>query len=54
MISLILKIIFLPFTLIYYIITAFTGSTEDNEFEKESDLWGLSKEDRRIAKQERM
>lgn len=54
MISLILKIIFLPFTLIYYLITAFTGSPKDNEFEKESNLWGLSKEDKRIAKQERM
>ena len=26
----------------------------DNKFEKEADLWGLSKEDRRIAKEERM
>lgn len=26
----------------------------DNKFEKEADFWGLSKEDRRIAKEERM
>ena len=27
---------------------------EDNEFEREAKLWGLSEEDKRIAKQERM
>jgi len=27
---------------------------KDVEFNKQADLWGLSKEDRRIAKQERM
>lgn len=29
-------------------------SWEEKEFEREADLWGLSKEDRRIAKEERM
>jgi len=29
-------------------------SWEEKEFNKEADLWGLSKEDRRIAKEERM
>lgn len=29
-------------------------SWKEKEFEKEADLWGLSKEDRRIAKEERM
>lgn len=29
-------------------------SWEEREFEREADLWGLSKEDRRIAKEERM
>ena len=29
-------------------------SWEEKEFDKQADLWGLSKEDRRIAKQERM
>ena len=29
-------------------------SWEEEEFEREADLWGLSKEDRRIAKEERM
>lgn len=27
---------------------------EDKEFEREAKLWGLSEEDKRIAKQERM
>lgn len=29
-------------------------SWKEEKFEKEADLWGLSKEDRRIAKEERM
>lgn len=29
-------------------------SWQEDVFEKEADLWGLSKEDRRIAKEERM
>ena len=29
-------------------------SWKEEEFEREADLWGLSKEDRRIAKEERM
>lgn len=29
-------------------------SYKDEQFNKEADLWGLSEEDRRIAKQERM
>ena len=29
-------------------------SYKDLEFDREADLWGLSKEDRRIAKEERM
>ena len=31
-----------------------TASYKDMEFDKEADLWGLSNEDRRIAKDERM
>jgi len=54
MISLILKIIFLPFTIIYYILKAFSGNASNDNFEKESKLWGLSDEDKKIAKQERM
>ena len=54
MISLIFKIIFLPFTIIYYIIKAFSSSSSKDEFESESNLLGLYKDDRKIAKQERM
>ena len=30
------------------------ASYEESKFERDADLWGLSKEDRRIAKEERM
>lgn len=30
------------------------NSYKDEEFDREADLWGLSKEERRIAKEERM
>ena len=34
--------------------TANKGYSRKSDFDREADLWGLSKEDRRIAKEERM
>lgn len=47
------EIVFLPFRIIGAFIPK-TTRTYKSTFDKEADLWGLSKEDRKIAKQERM
>lgn len=44
------KIIFLPFKIIFSIF----GNTNENNFDKEAKLWGLSKKDKKRAKEERM
>ena len=44
------RIMFLPFKLIFSIFK----SNNESEFEREAKKWGLSKEDKRIAKEERM
>jgi len=44
------RIIFLPFKIIFRI---FENANESN-FDKEAKLWGLSKEDKKRAKKERM
>ena len=43
------RIIFLPFKIMFSLF-----SNNDDEFERESKLWGLSKEDKKRAKEERM
>ena len=44
------RIMFPPFKLIFSIFK----SDNESEFDRESKLWGLSEEDKRIAKEERM
>jgi len=57
----IFKIILLPFQIIEKLVSSNSKVTykrkkynNESSFDKESNLWGLSKEDRQIAKQERM
>lgn len=44
------RIMFLPFKIIFSIF----GNSNESDFERESKLWGLSKEDKKSAKEERM
>lgn len=43
------RIMFLPFKIIFSLF-----GNNDDEFESEAKLWGLSEEDKKIAKKERM
>ena len=55
--KLLFELILLPFRILFFpfkIIFSIFGSNKESEFERESKLWGLSKEDKRIAKQEGM
>lgn len=47
--KLLFRIIFLPFKIMFSLF-----GNNDDEFERESKLWGLSKEDKKRAKEERM
>ena len=55
MFKIILYIALIPFKILDIFIRLLTPNKKyNNSFNRESNLWGLSNEDRRIARQERM
>ena len=52
--KLLLELVLLPFRILFFPFKIIFSNNNESDFERESKLWGLSKEDKRIAKEERM